>query len=175
MIKKIIFFVIITLTGCNDNAEVFGIKIGGDVQSLRDKNIVEHEEAIPSKGVFLIIDLKKPPKSDVGDKAKYSASSLNGTIIGASAKIIDPSGDYYESMLSYAKSKLGDPIANDGEVKNQQQINFSPYGCIQANSCPTQKFTAFRKGSINALVTSGDGKTTIDFDSDLVKDALKQR
>ncbi|UMB78878.1 hypothetical protein FXN80_10945 [Dickeya fangzhongdai] len=163
---------IFTLAGCEDKMEVFGIKIGNPLQSLRDEKIVKKEDLIPSKKHFLMVDLIRAPKNEIGDSAKYSVSSLDGEIISAYAVIDDHSEVYFNSLVGYAKNKLGEPIATNDGIKNADMTRLVPYGCVNDKTCPTAKYAIFRKGKINAMVSSGDGKSSIYFDSDKIKETM---
>lgn len=175
VIKKTAIILVFLLVGCGEKTEVFGIEIGGPLQTIRDKNLIAKEDIIPSKHHFVMIDLKKAPENEMGDIAQYSASALNGKIIGATASIDDEKEQYFKSMVSYAEKLLGNPIATNEGIKNPTAAKFTPYGCINNNSCPNSKYVVFRKGDINAIVSTGSGKSVLQFDSDKIKDALSMK
>ncbi|MBK0001440.1 hypothetical protein [Erwinia sp. S38] len=161
------------LAGCNDENKVFGVEIGGSEKQLRNKVTIESEDLIPSKVHFLELALKAAPENDVGDEATYVASSVDGVIVGVRAKRDDEKGIYYSGMLAYAKNKLGNPIASDQGIINEEKVNEIPIGCAKNGSCPTPQYTAYRKGSLNALVSSGNGQTDIMFYDDDLQKAFK--
>ncbi len=171
--KKILVFLFISLlVGCDKKTEIFGVELGGQLQVIRDKNLVAKEDVIPSSHHYLMLNLSKAPKNEMGDTAKYSVSALDGVIIGISAAIDDTGGDYFPSMVSYAQRLLGEPLATDDGIKNHELAGITPYQCITNNSCPGVKYAIFRSGDINAMVSYGRGKSTLQFDSDKIKDAI---
>lgn len=161
------------LAGCNNENKVFGVEIGGSEQQLRNKVIIESEDLIPSKVHFLELTLKAAPENEVGDEATYVASSIDGVIVGVRAKRNDKKGIYYSGMLAYASKKLGNPIASDKGVFNEKEFKEISFGCAKNGSCPTAQYTAYRKGSLNALVSSGNGETDIMFYDDSIQSAFK--
>lgn len=173
MRKAVLMLCALILTGCDGKTEAFGITIGGKLQEVRDKQIVKKEELVPSSGHFLVVDLTKAPKNEAGQQARYSVTSFNGEIIGVTADLDDDPGDYYNSFVSYAKQKLGEPIATNQSIMDKSAVNSIPYGCVVQHTCPTANYTIFRKGNVSAMVSSGDKTTKIMFDSDKIKDALK--
>lgn len=169
--KNIWLILALLLSGCRDDVKVFGIEIGGEVDGLRDAGLIKSQDLVPSKQHFLIINLYKAPNNEMGDSATYSVNSLDGKIIGVSSNIRDEDGAYYLSMVSYAKSKLGNPIASNEKIVDESAVRATPYGCIVEHNCPPGKYTIFRKNNVSAVVSSGDGKSVITFDNDELKKA----
>jgi len=172
VIKKTAIIFIFLLTGCGENIEVFGVEIGGSLETIRDQNLIKKEDLIPSSHHFLMVDLEKAPKNEMGDMAHYSASVLDGKIIGVAASVDDENNQYFNSMVSYAEKVLGEPVASNSGIKNPKDAKDSPYGCVNSNSCPYPRYVIFRKGDINAMASTGSGKSVLQFDSDKIKDAM---
>lgn len=175
-LKKIILglAIVTMLTGCNDGVDAFGIKLDSKSDHLKKDGLVKRENLIPSKQHFLEIQLGKVPEPAMGDAAEYSANSVNGKIIGVRGSIDDSQSSFYKGAVEYAKSKLGDPIATEAGVSNSSKVDKIPYGCVKQGSCPTPKYSVFRKNDVNAMVSSGGGTTTLMFDTDEIKEALRQ-
>lgn len=161
------------LTGCNDDSSVFGLKIGGSEKQLREQATVIKEDLIPSKVRYLELVVKSVPESDLGDDAKYTVSAIDGRIIGVRASRQDAEDKYYSSMIAYAKNKMGDPIATEEGITNKDAVASIPIGCAKNSSCPNPKYAAFRKGTLNALVSGGAGSTDIIFYDDEIKKAFE--
>lgn len=175
-LKKIIFGLVIAslLTGCNDAVDAFGIKLGSKSEQLKKDDLVKRVNLIPSKQHFLELQLTKAPDPALGDAADYTVNSANGKVIGVRGSIDDSQSSLYKGAVEYAKSKLGDPIATNEGISDSSAVNKIPYGCVKQSSCPTQKYSVFRKNNVSAMVSSGDGTTTLMFDTDEIKEALKQ-
>lgn len=172
MKKILVFLFILLLAGCDKKTEIFGVELGGPLQVIRDKNLVAKEDIIPSSHHYLMLELSEAPKNEMDDTAKYSVSALDEIIIGISAEIDDTGGDYFPSMVSYAQRLLGEPLATEKGIKDHELAALTPYQCIANNSCPRGKYAIFRNGDINAMVSYGGGKSTLQFDSDKIKDAI---
>lgn len=175
-LKKIIsgLAIVTMLAGCNDAVDAFGIKLDSKSDQLKKDGLVKRENLIPSKQHFLEIQLDKVPEPALGDAADYTVNSVNGKVIGVRGSIGDSQGAFYKGAVEYAKSKLGDPIATDEGVSESSEVEKIPYGCVKQSSCPTQKYSVFRKNDVSAMVSSGDGTTSLMFDTDEIKEALKQ-
>ena len=161
------------LAGCDSGNKIFGIAIGGSEQELRKKIEIKQEDLIPSKVHFLEMTLVSAPENELGSDATYVVSSIDGKVVGVRAKRNDENEIYYSSMVAYAKNKLGDPIASEQGILNNEAVKSLPLGCAKNSSCPTPKYTAFRKGALNALVSSGGGETDIMFYDDDMQNAFK--
>lgn len=174
--NKFFFGVIMlaTLAGCNDGVDAFGIKLESKSEQLKKDGLVKNENLIPSKYHFLEIQLNKVPDPALGDAAEYSANSVNGKVIGVRGSLDDAQSAFYKGAIEYAKSKLGDPIATEAGTSDASKVDKIPYGCVKQGSCPTPKYSVFRKNEVSAMVSSGDGTTTLMFDTDEIKDALRQ-
>lgn len=175
-LKKIILglALVTMLAGCNDGIDAFGIKLDSNSDQLKRDGLVKSENLIPSKQHFLEIQLNKAPEPALGDAAVYSVNAVNGKVIGARGSLDDAQSAFYKGAVEYAKSKLGDPIATEKGITDASEIDKIPYGCVKQGSCPTPKYAVFRKSDVSAMVSSGDGATTLMFDTDEIKEALRQ-
>lgn len=161
------------LAGCDGGNKIFGIEIGGSEQDFRKISEIKKEDLIPSKVHFLELTLASAPENELGSDTTYVVSSVDGKIVGVRAERNDENENYYSSMIAYAKNKLGDPIASEKGITNKAALEELPFGCAKNNSCPTSKYTAFRKGTLNALVSSGRGVSDVIFYDDDVQSAFK--
>lgn len=161
------------LAGCDSDNKIFGVEIGGSEKELRKSIEIKKEDLIPSKVHFLELTLAVAPENELGSDATYVVSSIDGKIVGVRAGRDDESDSYYASMVAYAKNKLGDPIASEQGVTNEEAVKNLPFGCAKNSSCPTPKYTAFRRGTLNALVSGGARVSDIMFYDDDMQSAFK--
>ncbi|PHM23697.1 hypothetical protein [Xenorhabdus ehlersii] len=160
------------LIGCDSSVEVFGITLGGDFDKLKKRELVEKIDLIPSKKHFILADLKKVPSPEAGDSANYFVQVIDGKIVSVAATVKDDSSSYYKNLSSYARSKLGESVATENSVTDSDAVKKIPYGCVREKSCLDTKYNVYRKGNVNSIISTSNGETKIQFDTDDLKSAL---
>ncbi|EPV8454835.1 hypothetical protein ACWASV_000467 [Serratia marcescens] len=172
-VKKIMLVALLGLLGgCDSNLDVFGIKLGGNIEDVKKDGLIKKVDVIPSDKHLIYAELSSVPSPDAGSEASYSLQASDGSIVSISANIHDSNGSRYAGIVSFVKGKLGDAIATESDVINEPSVNASVYVCSRTKSCPGVKYAVFRKGTNNALVYYDEKETNVLFSSDAIKDAL---
>ncbi|SFN89973.1 hypothetical protein [Xenorhabdus japonica] len=170
-----LFLVVISclfLAGCDRSIKVFGITLGGDFEKIKEQGLVKKVDLISSKKHFILADLKKVPSPEAGDSANYFVQVIDGKIVGVVATVKDDSSSYYKNLSSYAHSKLGEPVATENNITDSDAVKKIPYGCVEKRSCLGTKYSVYRKDNVNSIISTGNGETRIQFDTDDLKSAL---
>ncbi|WP_174868173.1 hypothetical protein [Pectobacterium polaris] len=166
MKSKIVLILVMVLSGCDNNKDFFGFKLGQSVDSVITEKMIKKKEVISSKKDLVFIDLNSVPSPYKTD-GRYFIQAVDGKIVSVNATFFDESS--FSEMVTQAERLLGKPIASNYGVIDDKAVGDSIFGCVKKKDCPSDEYFVYRKDNVNALIGKTITGVSVNYTIDEIK------